>query len=563
MDVEAVLKARDAASGTIGRVGRAADESRKSMQQAEKAAQGFERAGESLKQKLEGLAATIGIGFGIHELWEGLVGINAESETATRSLGGMLGGLYQFGRAKDPVVNLEKSIERSRKMMEDFDKTAMKTGISTKVLAETARTLAPGIASAHGKTEQLEQVTKQLAMTTKLIGGETGEGAQAMAMFLKYGMAMRSPLMVTLGLHGRIYQQMSAQSRLALLMNRLKGFGASPEALSRVQTWQDLMDKIRASVEVIEQKAGKPLFEAAKKEAARLAEWIEKNEVMLEKIGGQIADAMVTGMEATVHAAQFLSKHLETIKHLVEGIVMLWGSKQVFGGIQNAAGAFSKATSLSFDKMVEEKGRTFGILASAGMVAQAGIVGYTIGTALNGYLEKQDWWNKLWSPSKSSEQKVDDSAQARVQHGIEQRRASDRAAAGAINSVMERLHVSEQRAIKMLEATDLAKSGKMLYGVGNQAAYFGANQLKSIEMERGYIKSGKGKLPGAPDKLLGDIEKIKPQFNQNFFNARFDMHQEFAPGFDPDRVSVAFMSDLAKLGERKMASIFTPPFASR
>jgi len=49
----------------------------------------------------------------------------------------------------------------------------------------------------------------------------------------------------------------------------------------------------------------------------------------------------------------------------------------------------------------------------------------------------------------------------------------------------------------------------------------------------------------------------------DFRFSKFDIKQEFAEGFDPDRIAVAFASDLAKLGEMRMQSAYAPLFATR
>ena len=57
--------------------------------------------------------------------------------------------------------------------------------------------------------------------------------------------------------------------------------------------------------------------------------------------------------------------------------------------------------------------------------------------------------------------------------------------------------------------------------------------------------------------------KVSPErggVNFNFPNAKFDITQKFAEGFDPDRVAVAFSNDIASLGERKLQSGFSPIF---
>lgn len=50
---------------------------------------------------------------------------------------------------------------------------------------------------------------------------------------------------------------------------------------------------------------------------------------------------------------------------------------------------------------------------------------------------------------------------------------------------------------------------------------------------------------------------------QDFRGSRFDITQQFAEGFDPDRVAVAFANDLASVGERKLQSGFAPLFTIR
>lgn len=52
------------------------------------------------------------------------------------------------------------------------------------------------------------------------------------------------------------------------------------------------------------------------------------------------------------------------------------------------------------------------------------------------------------------------------------------------------------------------------------------------------------------------VREMKVEFNNN----RFDIRQEFAEGFDPDRIAVAFASDLARAGEMKLAAVTGPAY---
>lgn len=60
---------------------------------------------------------------------------------------------------------------------------------------------------------------------------------------------------------------------------------------------------------------------------------------------------------------------------------------------------------------------------------------------------------------------------------------------------------------------------------------------------------------GARRRKEGALDKAKGGTNFNFPNARFDISQKFAEGFDPDRIAVAFTNDLATLGERRVQGI--------
>jgi len=54
-----------------------------------------------------------------------------------------------------------------------------------------------------------------------------------------------------------------------------------------------------------------------------------------------------------------------------------------------------------------------------------------------------------------------------------------------------------------------------------------------------------------------------PATNFDFRGSRFDITQNFAEGFDPDRIAVAFSNDLASLGEMRTQSGLAPAFAAR
>jgi hypothetical protein len=58
-------------------------------------------------------------------------------------------------------------------------------------------------------------------------------------------------------------------------------------------------------------------------------------------------------------------------------------------------------------------------------------------------------------------------------------------------------------------------------------------------------------------------QKKPPVQNFDFRGSRFDITQNFAEGFDPDRIAVAFSQDLAGLADTRVQSGFAPVFAVR
>lgn len=82
----------------------------------------------------------------------------------------------------------------------------------------------------------------------------------------------------------------------------------------------------------------------------------------------------------------------------------------------------------------------------------------------------------------------------------------------------------------------------------DQTAFLDA-KMRTFDRERAAAE-------GATNRKSGDTRP--PKTEMNFPNARFEISQSFAAGFDPDRIAVAFASDLSALGEMRSQSNFLP-----
>lgn len=117
----------------------------------------------------------------------------------------------------------------------------------------------------------------------------------------------------------------------------------------------------------------------------------------------------------------------------------------------------------------------------------------------------------------------------------------------------------------MLTMQDVAKNPlKMFNPLGEITKnYAKADILNKIQM----LKTEQDRRESS---RLSDMPLVAPRApgersgtNFVFPNARFDITQKFAEGYDPDRIAVAFTNDLASMGERRLQSQFSTIFGVR
>lgn len=92
-------------------------------------------------------------------------------------------------------------------------------------------------------------------------------------------------------------------------------------------------------------------------------------------------------------------------------------------------------------------------------------------------------------------------------------------------------------------------------------AYKEANMRQFAGMSKEQIK----KKLGVFTERFGAVPTPsgRPQVHNDFRGSRFDIQQNFAEGFDPERIAVAFSNDLSALGERRLQSGLAPAFSAR
>lgn len=127
---------------------------------------------------------------------------------------------------------------------------------------------------------------------------------------------------------------------------------------------------------------------------------------------------------------------------------------------------------------------------------------------------------------------------------------------GSVENAIKAIHEEESSSIQMNDAVQQQiKRMKVLPLNATAQQMIAFND--TLETTAYQIAQGLGKA-GDPEAFKKIFEEVKQAATEkqkrvyDFRNSRFDIKQQFAEGFDPDRISVAFTNDLAKLGERAL-----------
>ena len=121
------------------------------------------------------------------------------------------------------------------------------------------------------------------------------------------------------------------------------------------------------------------------------------------------------------------------------------------------------------------------------------------------------------------------------------------------------------KAMQALRAAAIAASAAEAFATEGLSAIGGAAAAASVYAAFKVMEPDTEDLFKMPEKKAETTPSAgvstpsgRTQIHNDFRNSRFDIKQEFAEGFDPDRIAVAFASDLARLGEMKVQSQFAP-----
>lgn len=306
------------------------------------------------------------------------------------------------------------------------------------------------------------------------------------------------------------------------------------------KTTEEFNKKLKPAerIAVLEQaikKAGSGMAAAAETADAKLGE-LSSHMEEIYRIGGQpIFEGFKTGLTAI---NEFLDLNKGAILETVTGIAE--GFADVMTGVLASLGALMKSVDNGL-AMIAKK------LSSLKLI-------------------DIDWKSPAWAEPFLSPIEF----QRQYGHSINElrRQEKEKARRAELRTTAESRYPEVGEALRAVGATtgpDIESHLKKMYGTmipsqkdfADIAEYYLRDKSRAAAIWQELIAEGRVKpvkMATAPDKTKKD--------HYDFRFSKFDIKQEFAEGFDPDRIAVAFASDLGRLGEMRTQSAYAQTYTS-
>lgn len=387
-------------------------------------------------------------------------------------------------------------------------------------------------AIAIGGTVDAMQAGNDLA---RMLGGQAGLEVQTWTKLYPH-LKITSELLKKMGpaaknaavgatLTAEQFNKLDATTRRMLVQDAIGKFGDSIKAAS--DTFSSKMGEMTSRVRELIRVGSEPLFEGAKDSLDEINKALERNRSELIRIGREGGSAMATAIDVGVKGTTIVLDNFDAVFTAVKGIgaaIIGWKiAPAVIGIFETAAtiiGAGGPAAWLA------------GL--SGGVLILATAAGYAIAEGMMAAMKAMGTWEVF----------TDFATFGRM--GEQQKRQLDVQSAFSTERALFR---------KDITATLQAMAPE-------QQVAWATEKLAQVKQETtredilAVLKSLGVKLPTAQGK------PTTPAPNYDFRNSRFNITQEFAEGFDPDRIAVAFASDLARIGEMRVQSALVPAVGS-
>jgi len=483
--------------------------------------------------------------------FEGLKGSAMAAAAATATIGaGVLAVAKQAvdlgSKFEDTSINIAGNI-RAFQLAPTFD-------AATKAAAGALDTIEAMAAKLPGETDQYVEVFKVALpkaiesgmsdikaitdltsrFTAVAVSGGVEAGQAGMDMFrMLAGQAGADVRMFTmLAPHLKMtavqFNKLTIEARRLAIDKTLGNFSEMMEAAGN--TFSSKMGEAQSHLKALVRLAGQPIFTAVVEQLGKMNEYLAANKTSLLEMGKALSTSLIAGVKT-------LADHFDSIVTAVTQIGRIWiafkagvVASSIVNGIMAIVRAIQLLRSASIAAAAAEAFATGGASAAVGAVAMAGVYamfGMAGGEAESAYAKNQAAAEKAT--------KMADIAQ--MNKGVaELSQILSDVTLGKYTKFGDILPTEGPEALRAAlkvvgkDYARLSEQGQSAFAVFAKQAGL---SVADLTKESKYKLTGKATVPGGPKKADVIIE-----------NARFDIKQSFAEGYDPDRIAAAFVESI-------------------
>jgi hypothetical protein len=336
------------------------------------------------------------------------------------------------------------------------------------------------------------------------------------------------------------FNKLTIEARRLAIDKSLGNFTEMMEAAGN--TFSSKMGEAQSHLKTLVRLAGEPIFTAVVEQLSQMNEYLSANKASLLGMGKALSTTLIAGVKT-------LATHFESIvtagKNLLEVFIAFKAgvvATSLVNGLMTIVKAFQAIRKAAVAAAAAEAFATGGVSALVGAAAAASV----------------------YAAFKLTESEVGESFEANRQAA---ERASYVPSSAAAAGQLQEIHFREMELSKSLfgaaeslhgfESLAVDSQQEILRRIGETYPVGSASFREAFEghlKELGYdiadvvpgAKFSKPSLPDGPKKADVVIE-----------NARFDIKQNFAEGYDPDRIAAAFVDQLGAATMYRTQSAFS------
>lgn len=566
--IEAVLLLRDQMSGGLRGVNAALSTSVSRTKDVQRSMSGLIKTTNNLQNAIVGAAAA----FGGFKAIKGVLDIASDFENTTLVIAGTLKAFklaptftYARMQAKEVYDILNEMAAKLPGELEQYA-VVFKAGLG--------KMIASGMTDIK-KMADFSSRFAALAIANQLDAQHAGRDL----MLLLAGKARITTRMFTIlsehiGMSTKEFNKLGATARRLKIDDAIRRFDDLMAAFAG--GFEAKLGEVKSRLREVIRLGSEPFFEAAKYTLGEISNYLVKNKDTVVATIKLISKDFVEALGAVLKGVMWVARHAEPIYKVMKDIGYVIVGLTAASVLGKLISGFSTLLTLSEGIAVAMGMSTGGVatvlgaLASAGVVAGAGYMAFKaaqdsaaqFSAGGEGDFEKQvraqaqkDATATLTAyktQSDVSRKAYDDMmsriySQSGLRPGAEITAANRAQYMGALASALKASAEEESLPVgqRTLPTARIIEALAVRAGIGTEEI----TKLAFKDWKPTAIKAP----PMAPD---GREKKV-----YDFRYSKFDIKQDFAEGFDPDRIAVAFATDLGRLGELKTQSAYSPLYA--